>query len=341
MFCFPILGILVPRALKPNARKFMYVVFSLFLVIILGLRFEVGPDWNAYLAYYNRSDTYAFFELMQLGDPGYYFLNWLSAQIGGQVYLVNFVSAFFTVYGTMRFCTNQPLPWLAILVSIPYLLIVVGMGYTRQAIAISFVLLSFVYLSKSKTGYFIFWVIVAATFHKSAVIVLPIAALANSKNRLLSIFWLGTISAVGAYLFIYDSLDSLWSTYVEADYQSQGGLIRVLMNAVPAIIFIFLRHKLYLDLVSERLWWWMSLLSLVCIPLVLISSTATDRVALYLIPLQIFVFSRLHYSSKDNYCKALIVISIIAYYTAIQFVWLNFASHAYSWVPYNSLLIKK
>ena len=34
------------------------------------------------------------------------------------------------------FVRRQPMPWLGLLVAIPYLVIVVGMGYSRQAIAL-------------------------------------------------------------------------------------------------------------------------------------------------------------------------------------------------------------
>lgn len=40
----------------------------------------------------------------------------------------------------MRFARSQPDPWLAVLVAVPYLVIVVAMGYSRQAVAIGILL---------------------------------------------------------------------------------------------------------------------------------------------------------------------------------------------------------
>jgi len=79
----------------------------------------------------------------------------------------------------------------------------------------------------------------------------------------------------------------------------------------------------------------MSVFAIACIPLVMMSSTATDRVALYLIPLQIFVFSRLHQITADRLLRAYIVLGIVGYYAAVQTVWLFFASHAHAWLPYK------
>ena len=36
----------------------------------------------------------------------------------------------------IRFCLAQADPWLSVLIAIPYMVIVVAMGYTRQAVAL-------------------------------------------------------------------------------------------------------------------------------------------------------------------------------------------------------------
>ena len=76
-------------------------------------------------------------------------------------------------------------------------------------------------------------VAIGALFHKSAVLMMPIAALAASRNRILT----GAIVAASAgllyYLLLLDSADMMWRNYVEEDMQSEGGLIRVVMNMLP------------------------------------------------------------------------------------------------------------
>ncbi|MBF5052779.1 hypothetical protein ISO4_01381 [Alcanivorax venustensis ISO4] len=237
--------------------------------------------------------------------------------------------------GVVIFSRRQPIPTLALLVAVPYLITVVGMGYTRQAVALGCVLLGLVALSDGGMRRFAIVVLIGAAFHKSAVLMLPIAALASSQKRVWNFFWVGVVSLVGGYLFLFDSVDTLWENYVEAEYHSEGGLIRVLMNAVPAILYLLVHRKLSLGEQARRLWWWMSVFALACIPLVLISSTATDRVALYLIPLQVFVFSRLHVITNDTLLRAYIVTGVIVYYTAVLAVWLFFAAHAHAWLPYQ------
>ena len=68
-------------------------------------------------------------------------------------------------------------------------------------------------------------------------------------------------------------------------------------------------------------------------------SSAIDRVALYMIPLQMLVFSYLpDIFGKKNARHRWIMILIILYYTFVLFVWLNFATHSWYWLPYENLI---
>lgn len=337
LFLIPAAGVLSQRRLTPASRPTMWWLIGAVFTLAIGLRFQVGGDWGAYLRYVDQAATMSLLEVLTHGDPGYYLLNWLAVNLGGNIYWINLVCGAILMSGVTAFARRQPLPWLALLVAVPYLIIVVGMGYSRQAVALGFVLLGLVALGDKRVRVFVAWVMIGAAFHKSAVLMLPVAGLAASQNRFASLAWGAAASLIGGYLFLFDSVDQLWTNYVEADYQSQGGLIRVLMNAVPAALFLPLHRYMRLSHAEQRLWWWMSVLAIACLPLVVMSSTATDRVALYLIPLQVFVFSRLHLVVRDTFRRAYIVAGVMTYYTAVQAVWLFFASHSYAWLPYQQV----
>jgi hypothetical protein len=241
-------------------------------------------------------------------------------------------------FGIHVFCREQPLPWLALLVAVPYLIIVVSMGYSRQAAALGLVLVGFTALGKQETRKFIFWVLLGALFHKSAVILLPIAGLAATQNRLWTLAWVGIISALGAFLLVSDDVDNLWRNYVTDEtlaFASQGAAVRVLMNAVPSVLLILFRKRIFYDEIERKLWLWMSLFSLLCIFGLSFSATATDRLALYFIPIQLFAFSRVPYLTRDKGTFYLIVAAVVSYYALVMFVWLNFATHARYWLPFK------
>jgi len=335
LFLIPAAGVLSQRRMAPSSRPALWWLVGALFALAIGLRHQVGGDWGAYIGYLERAALMSLPEVLLHGDPGYYLLNWLVAQLGGNIYWVNLGCGAVVMSGLVAFLRRQPLPWLGLLVAVPYLIVVVAMGYSRQAVALGFALLGLVALGDNRMRAFVIWVLIGAAFHKSAVLLLPVAGLAASHSRVLSLFWAGAASLIGGYLFLFDSVDQLWANYVEADYHSQGGLIRVLMNAVPAGLYLAFHKRLPLGDAERRLWWWMSAFAIACLPLVMMSSTATDRVALYLIPLQIFVFARLHQITEDRLLRAYIVIGIVGYYAAVQTVWLFFASHAHAWLPYK------
>ena len=322
------------RGAETVAWGIVWLLFSL----AIGLRYSVGGDWETYIYLLHLQSGKTFWEVFSGNDPGYYLLNWLIVNLGGGISWVNTVCGMILMAGVVRFARSLPLPWVALFVAVPYLVIVVGMGYTRQSAALGLLLLGLVSLGRGHARGFVFWVMLGATFHKSAVLMLPVAALASTTNRFWSWVWGGLISLLGAYLFVFSSADTLWVNYVEANYQSQGGLIRVVMNAVPAALFLMLRNRLDLTESEKKLWFWMSLLSMVCIPLVVLSSTATDRVALYLIPLQMFVFAHIPFVARSARNRGAIALGIIVYYAMVQFVWLVFAVTAFAWLPYRSVL---
>jgi hypothetical protein len=68
------------------------------------------------------------------------------------------------------------------------------------------------------------------------------------------------------------------------------------------------------------------------------SSTAIDRLALYLIPVQLFVFSGLpEVFSPQRHTKtySLVRYLVIFYSFMVMTVWLLFAGHRGYWIPYN------
>jgi len=84
-------------------------------------------------------------------------------------------------------------------------------------------------------------------------------------------------------------------------------------------------------------WTWISLIALLFVPIFFLSpsSTAVDRVALYFIPLQIYVFSRLPDALWRGRHRLAVRGMVTGYYGLVMFVWLNYATHSRYWLPYQ------
>lgn len=331
------------RAYRNGRQKPFFILITLLLTIVIGLRYEVGGDWNSYLLHLQRSYSFSFEDNFSSGDPGYNLVNWIVANSINEVWVVNLFCSFIFSIGLVCFSRAQPRTYLALVVAIPYLVIVVAMGYTRQSVAIGFAMIGLASLSRGKSNLkFLFWIALAATFHKTALLLVPIAALSTSKGRVWTICWIGASTVLLYYLFLESSVDSLMYGYIERQYNSQGAAIRVTMNALPALIFMLYRKRFKLLPDEQRLWTNIALLAIIFVLFLNVSpsTTAVDRMALYLIPIQIFVLSRLPNAFREKKTGVgLVTFGVILYSAAIQFVWLNYAANAASWLPYRFFFI--
>lgn len=308
------------------------------LSVMIGLRHEVGGDWANYEEILNFTALSTFSDAMERGDPAYAALNWVAAYVGGGIYLVNFVCAVLFSIGLIGFCQAQPRPWLALTVAVPFLVIVVAMGYTRQGVAIGLAMLALTALSRQQILRFVLLLAVAAAFHKSAVILMPLAVFRKSRNRLWTASWIGVCTILLYLLVLADSMDLMTSIYFESAMESAGAAIRVSMNAVPAGLFLLFRDKFEMAPAERKFWTWMSFGAFALVGLLLAtpSSTAVDRIALYWIPLQLFVLSRLPDAVGRTAASTVPwTMSVVLYSALVLGVWLNFADHAYAWVPYQ------
>jgi hypothetical protein len=184
---------------------------------------------------------------------------------------------------------------------------------------------------------FAIWLIFAALFHKSALILLPLA-LFTGRKRWGAVFGVFSLGILMFFLLLAEQVEFLLSGYIIDQYSSSGAGLRVAMNAVPATIFLIYSNRFGLDKNQISFWVWMSILALVLIFLLAISpsSTAVDRVALYWIPLQLFVWSRLPSAMGKNLStQRQWTFMVVVYCFTVQFVWLFYADHSYAWLPYR------
>ena len=307
---------------------------------MIGTRFKVGGDWRSYIYMFGYVKHVSLDRALDIGDPGYQFINWTVQQWGGEIWWVNLVCAAIFVWGLGRLCLIQPKPLLAVVVAIPYMIIVVAMGYTRQAVALGILMAGLAALGRGGSVIrFALYVAAAALFHKTAVLVLPLVIFAGKRNRLLNVIAGAALFILFFDLFLSDSTDQFVKNYVEAKYSSQGAWIRVIIDVIPAILLLTKRGRFGFTDQEERVWRYIAFVAC-ALPIILIatpSSTAVDRMALYLMPLQIVVMSRAYmlFQKPRNG-----VLAVIGYALLIQFVWLNFAQFASKWVPYRSNLLE-
>jgi len=325
---------------QTTRENFQWNVITMVFTLTIGLRHEIGGDWVTYAEgreYVTSLDLLTVLTDFRKGDPAFGLISWLSPTLGGD-YFVNLVCGVLFTLGLVAFCRNQPNPWLALTAAVPYLVITVAMGYTRQAVAIGLSMFGLVALNAQNHFKFLMWIIAAATFHKSAVILIPLAFFAKSRSKWATIMGIAVIGPLAFALFLQESLERLFAGYADAEMESSGAFIRVAMNVLPATLFLIWRRRFALSDVAQKFWTWMSVGALFFLPALAFSpsSTAVDRVALYWIPIQLFVWSRLPTAvSRGHRSEQLVSQCVVAYSASVLLVWLLFGIHASAWLPYK------
>ena len=312
------------------------------LWLFVGLRYRVGADWGGYALIYRESALQTYDQLAKFGDRGFYTVVWALNQIGAQLWLLNLICASIFMFGLARFAREMPNPWLTLCIALPYLVFVVAMSGIRQAAAIGFFYLAIVAYRDKRLLVAVAWLLAAASFHASAIVMMGVAGLSFSRNKLQATAIIGLTAAV-AYYALSSSFDTYSFRYSARQVESSGTIYRLIMNLLAAIPYLFLSKRFpVMGDHEQKFWRNMSWLAVFCLPALAVvrSSTALDRFALYLFPLQTYVLSWLpRMWSREEKSARTWTIVVLVYSAAILFVFLGYGVNAKSSIPYRFYLL--
>lgn len=330
---------------RPGTTRAIYIALGigLLLTISVGFRYLVGGDWPVYEIIFREANNVDLVGALGLGDPAYYGLNWIVGTFGGEIWHVNLVCAAIFSYGLIRFCSTLPYPAVGLLASVPYLVIVVGMGFTRQATAIGCMMAAMaIYEGRLKPSVII-WFVLALAFHKSVIFGILVFVFSSTRNRTFNIIAGGVILLLLLAVFVLGNVDRLLDVYIETELQSGGATVRLLLSwLITGAYFVFLDRSGMLG-ARHKLWRNMALFSLALIPAYFFStsSTAVDRVGFILLPLQVMVFGYLPAITRGRRVLTYPLIAAIAGFNfAVLYIWLFLADNALYWIPYRNVLFE-
>jgi hypothetical protein len=330
---------------KVNHRaNFLWITFTVALALFIGARWKTGGDWGNYYAnlepfYWLTVDKAA----ATTKDVGYTLLSIFASQFPTGMVVITMFSGIVMAAALMRFCLAQPRPWLCMAVAFPYLVVVCGMGYVRQGIAISLILMGLLALGRESIGRYTVWVAAGALFHATALAMIPLGAIASRRNRLFVAALVAAVTIVAFRTLIAARTEVLVSNYVDVDASSSGALVRAFMGALPGAIFLVFRKQFGLEGSALIAWTTLSAAAVATVPAVLLfaSSTVVDRLGLYLLPVQCFVYARIPDAlSRSPQQRQLFAVGILLLYLIVFFTFINYGDHASSWVPYRFYLFE-
>jgi len=331
---------------KRKISKSIVIFFIfLFFILFIGLRYRVGGDWGAYLSHYQDITFDNILLQLFMWDPAYVLVEYISKFLGFDIWGVNSICAIIFLWGFLYFIKsfNLKLSY-SFLIAYPYLIMVVVNGYTRQGVAIGLVMAFFALLYQEKLIKSLWILLLATLFHKTAIISGIILVFYKRRFDLknMIIVLLFAIMSIGIYIIFYSRFEIFMRVYFEQQMQSSGGIIRILVNVLATILlFVFAKRWkfIYNDYDLWKIAGYFSF-AMLFVAIYFKATTVADRLLLYFYPLQIVVFQRVLFLIKDKSLKYFYFYNLILLYGGILIVWLLFATHRFSWIPYDNYFLR-
>ena len=344
LFFLPAIFHLTERRFSISVNQMFWVATATIFAFIIGFRHEVGCDWYGYYSTYEALTSYTYTELFTF--PGFisrglafYVLNYIIGQTSLGFHGFNFACGIFLCWALFYFCRRQRYAWLACLIAVPYLVIVITMGYVRQSIAIGFLFFALNQLMQDRHWRFSALIVGGALFHTSLALLFPLALISlYKKNR--SFFLIVLVLIIVSSFYVFNIYGDMWNIYFSLDssrYTSSGAVPRALLNALPSAILlcICLQRR---SIICEPVWLVLALLSILSVVIIQTGVSGFDRLALYLLPIQLYAWPKIIELVETPSLKRLIACFVIILYAGYQYIWLNFSDHASCWIPYVSIL---
>ena len=338
-------GIIFDPHLKSASSRIAWISLITITIFVVGLRHRVGCDWQDYVDLYEAIHSKQSFGLSTLKSilswgPFYLFLNWSSAALGLGIYFTNLVCAGLSIGGLSIFCRGLPSPWVGWTVAFPYFVVVITMGYTRQAVAIGLFFWALKVLHQKAYLHYVLIILFAAMFHISALILLPLALITGIRRQPFKYVMGFLVSIIVLVLTLGPDIFQQIQGYAFSNQHSKGGVIRSMMTLIPALIFLCVYREFSKISRIIDVWLVLSIASFLAFFAVWLASTAVDRMGLYLIAIQIFVWSSISTLPRIKTYNIWANCGLVVYSASVLFVWLNYGLNSRCWIPYNNLFFK-
>lgn len=246
-------------AKKTNTTKTFYILASLVLILVAGLRYDVGTDYLNYLVRYDNSVKNFVESLLTLDEPGYKFICWFSNLIGGDGLTALFLASTLTIFLFLKTIYKNTYFLL------PAVLLYIFLGCwhgafngIRQYLAAAIIFSGVRFIKERKFWKYALIVFIAFLFHVSAILMLFPYFIANNKISLPNILFL--IGASIVVLFSFSEILTLAGFILNDNVTNAGvyltqsvNILRILVAIAPALFFLLIYQRR--TITKERQFW--------------------------------------------------------------------------------------
>ncbi|SHG59770.1 EpsG family protein [Flavobacterium johnsoniae] len=240
---------------KAIGKKILVIAISIFLIFFAGLR-TLSPDIEIYKSMFDEVEAGNLDSWMiQFTEPGYVFLLRILSPLTFQISLV-IIATIGVLLKVNFFLKYSPFVFLSLIIYFTTDFMMKEMGQIRHGIAMGIIFYGYDCLINKKKNFFLFIVVLATLFHFSAICVLPLYFIYNSKKTIFfyfsSIFLMlpfvifdvkGVIFRFMSFLPI-ESFSSKAEAYSGSDFANRIGFNSTFFLLIVMFsILLFLKYK--------------------------------------------------------------------------------------------------
>lgn len=322
-------------------ETFCWLFTIFFFSIFIGLRYNIGGDWTHYNYYFEIYGAESQIDLILSDilktDIVYFIINKLAYLTGTQIFGVNFICGLIFMGSIANFLNDSKNKWLALAICFPIIIVVLGMGYTRQGLAFAFSLYLIKLLENRKVLLSFIFFILAIFSHKTAIMLSAFYLIYFwFYKKYLYLILLIILPIILAVLY-WHTIGHLLYFYVGegVHMDADGSPIRSLIILFVAVLFIIFKKKhVFMSKYQNFFYTYISYIVIAAFPFSTMYSIAVDRSLLYLYSLKMVFVSLANLEDKKINIVVFVIITLYFLYFA---VWLCFGNNSFSWVPYNFL----
>lgn len=311
--------------------------FFLIFIILLSLRSsDCGVDVKNYLYYFNRYTRMSFKELLNANwtydvEIGYRVLNYVFKYLGTNFQFFLFGVAVLSVWPIgliYKKETRNTIFAIALFLGLsPYSLYFSGL---RQVLAMAFVVPAYYFTKNKKIIPFVITVIVASTFHLSALVVLMLYPIYRAK---ITKKWLYFVAPLMILIYVFNEyiFSNLLFFLRETQYEkytisSTGAYGMIVLLVMISVYIIFVTSEEEIELTSDEIGFRNILLLSTCLQFFAPLSTMAMRMNYYYLIIVPIAIDRLTAKASYRYRQVVKVGSLVL----IIFFVANFIRNMYS-----------
>lgn len=232
----------------------LYGVMVAMLVLVAGLRDRsVGTDTEYYVRLFGESTTWAYVlaRSVQTYEIGYYALNWVIRAFTDQYHVLLLTIAAIAVAGYVRAIRTLSLnPAISSFVFVALGSYTFFFNGARQGIACAICALAVGPLLKRDLRRFVILVVVAALFHKTALVLLPFYFVLEKSNTLRTNVLYGLVGVIGAitlqpFVGLASQVDPRYQSF--SSVGSGGGYYTVAFIVLLTTFFLLFKKSVRVD----------------------------------------------------------------------------------------------